>query len=84
MTVKLLTEQNFEFASLTGGCTGSSKSTLVKMPHCWKSHVAAHIFNPIVEGSPLCDFYLQSVIDSFLPNIRNSFLPNMWKYNWVI
>ena len=23
--------------------TGSSESTLVKMPHCWKSHVAAHI-----------------------------------------
>ena len=22
---------------------GSSESTLIKMPHCWKSHVAAHI-----------------------------------------
>ena len=22
---------------------GVSESTLVKMPHCWKSHVAAHI-----------------------------------------
>ena len=22
---------------------GSSKSTLVKMPHCWKSHVTAHM-----------------------------------------
>ena len=21
-----------------------SESTLVKMPHCWKSHVAAHMF----------------------------------------
>ena len=21
----------------------SSKSTLIKMPHCWKSHVAAHL-----------------------------------------
>ena len=27
---------------LTGGCTGSSEYTLVKMPHCWKSHAAAH------------------------------------------
>ena len=26
------------FLSLKGGCTGSSESTLVKMPHCWKSH----------------------------------------------
>ena len=44
MIVKLLTEHNFEFLSLKGGCTGSSESTLVKMPHCWKSHVAAHIW----------------------------------------
>ena len=43
MTVKLLTEHHLEFLSLKGGCTGSSESTLVKMPHCWKSHVAAHM-----------------------------------------
>ena len=43
MTVKLLTEQTLEFLSLTRGCTGLSESTLVKMPHCWKSHAAAHI-----------------------------------------
>ena len=27
-----------DYAALTGGFTGSSESTLVKMPHCWKSH----------------------------------------------
>ena len=43
MIVKLLTEHHLEFLSLKGGCTGSSESTLVKMPHCWKSHAAAHI-----------------------------------------
>ena len=43
MTVKLLTEQRLEFLRLKGVCTGSSEPTLVKMPHCWKSHVAAHI-----------------------------------------
>ena len=43
MSVKLLTEQYLEFLSLKGGCRGSSESTLVKMPHCWKSHVAAHM-----------------------------------------
>ena len=43
MTVKLLTD-NLEFLSLKGGCTGSSESTLVKMPHCWKSHTTAHIY----------------------------------------
>ena len=42
--LRLLIEQHFEFLSLKGGCTGSFESLLVKMPHCWKSHVAAHIF----------------------------------------
>ena len=36
MTVKLMTEHNLELLSLKEGCTGSSESTLVKMPHCWK------------------------------------------------
>ena len=43
MIVKLLTEHHLEFLSLTGGFTGSSESTLIKMPHCWKSHVLAQI-----------------------------------------
>ena len=43
MNIKLLTEQHLEFLSLKGGCTGSSESIHVKMHHCWKSHVAAHI-----------------------------------------
>ena len=43
MSVKLLTEHHLEFRCLNGGCTGSSESRLVKIPHCWKSHVAAHI-----------------------------------------
>ena len=43
MSVKLLTNNLLEVLSLKGGCTGSSESTLVKMPHCLKSHVAAHI-----------------------------------------
>ena len=32
MSVKLLTEHHLKFLSLKGGCTGSSESTLVKMP----------------------------------------------------
>ena len=43
MSVKLLTEHHLVFLSLKGGCTGSSESEHVKMSHCWKSHVAAHI-----------------------------------------
>ena len=41
MNIKLLTEHHFEFLSLKGGCTGLSESIHVKIPHCWKSHVAA-------------------------------------------
>ena len=44
MNIKLLTEHHLEFLSLKGGCTGSSESTLVKIPNCWKSHVMAHLF----------------------------------------
>ena len=47
MIVKLLTEHHLRFLSLKGGCTGSSEFTLVKMPHCWKSHVAAPIMKCI-------------------------------------
>ena len=44
MTVELLqTEHHFELQSLKGGCIGLSGSALVKLPHCWKSHVAAHM-----------------------------------------
>ena len=43
MNVKLLTEHHLEFLSLKRGCTGSSESTLDKMPHCWKSRVMAQI-----------------------------------------
>ena len=45
MNIKLLTEHHLEFLSLKGGCTGSHETTLVKIPHCLKSHVAAHIFS---------------------------------------
>ena len=31
-----------------GGFTGSSESTLVKMPHCWKSRVAAQLCYPAI------------------------------------
>ena len=43
MTVKLLTEQHLEFLSLKGGCTGSSVSIHVKMPHFLKSYVTAQV-----------------------------------------
>ena len=44
LSVQLPTEHHFECLSLTGGCTGCSESTRVKMPHSWKSHVAAQMY----------------------------------------
>ena len=44
MSFKLLTEHNLECLSLKRGCTGSSESPLVKIPHCWKSHITAQLF----------------------------------------
>ena len=35
MSVKLMMEPHL---NLKGGCTGSSESPFVKMPHYWKSH----------------------------------------------
>ena len=44
MIVKVLTEHHLEFLSLKGNCRGSSESTLVKKPNCWKSRVTAQNF----------------------------------------
>ena len=58
LSVKLLTEHHLEFLSLKRGCTGSSESTLVKMPHCWKSRVTAHVYsNVIVNGHCAAGLY---------------------------
>ena len=61
MNVKLLTEHYLEFLSLKGGCTGSSESTLVKMPHCWKSCVAAQIISADDKGEVICHYWLEWV-----------------------
>ena len=52
----VLTEHHLEFLSLKGGCRGSSESTHVKMPHCWKSHVTAQIWHPLI----YCSTYIQA------------------------
>ena len=64
MSVKLLTEHHLVFLSLKRGCTGSSESTHVKLPHCWKSHVAAHMYP--VRGSRLEVDWLQSLKQFFI------------------
>ena len=57
MSVKLLTDHHLEFLRLKGGCTGSTESTLVKIPHCWKSHVMAHFWSLMID-SALCLFLM--------------------------
>ena len=57
--VKLLTKHHLEFLSLKGGCTGSSESTFVKMPKCWKSNVAAQLLSRLNfagQALSICDF----------------------------
>ena len=44
MSVKLLNEHHLEFLNIKAGCIGSYESTLVKMSHCWKSYVVAHLY----------------------------------------
>ena len=59
MSVKLLTEHVLEFLSLKGGRRGKSESTFVKIPHCWKSHVAALIFDGFTGLGVSYDGHLQ-------------------------
>ena len=56
MIVRLLTEHHLGFLSLKGCCRGSSESTHVKMPHCWKSHALTPIFffSRLFEGLHQC------------------------------
>ena len=44
MIVKLLTEHHLEFLRLKGGCRGSSESTHIKMPDCWKSDALVQFY----------------------------------------
>ena len=61
MIVKLLTEHHLRFLSLKRGCRGSSESTLVKMPHCWKSRVTAHLL-----FDTICSFLIFDTVTEIL------------------
>ena len=76
MNNKLLTQHHLEFQSLKGGCTGSSESTLVKMPHCWKSHVVAHLKLPYTGGDPV----LPAALSYSLKKFEHNFLFDLILY----
>ena len=73
MTVKLLAEHHFEYLSLTGGCKGSSESNHVKIPHCWKPHVAAHMYivahNIMIYNLKYAVFSLLSIGHRYHPEV---------------
>ena len=76
MSVKLHTENHLKFLGLKGGFTGSSESALVKMPHCWKSRVKAHIKATITGLQPLYEPLsgaIATTLGYFLKN-KESFL----------
>ena len=72
MIGKLLTEYHLEFLSLKGDCRGSSESTHVTMPHCWKSHVTAHLLSTDVVISTSRVKNIKIPITSFV-NLLNAF-----------
>ena len=79
MIVKLLTEHHLEFLSLKGGCRGSSKSTLVKMSNCWKSHATAQILIIILQVRATPEIYkikirldIGSILQGLWPLLENS------------
>ena len=73
MNIKLLTEYYLEFLRFKEGCTGSSESSHVKMPHCWKSHVAAQILIIVVI---VCLFL--DVVDTFGLLVNDNIVPFYW------
>ena len=79
MSVKLLTEHHLEFLTLKRGCRGSSESTLVKMPHCWKSHVMAQIYCNMSRLLWSCLIGVNKVSSSI--NIVHTFL--LISYTWA-
>ena len=71
MTLKLLTKHHLEFLRLKGGCTDSSESTLVKMQHCWKSHVRAEILFLISLLKHAVDIQKKRLNETFLLSTIN-------------
>ena len=86
MSVKLLSEHHLGILSLTGGFTGSSESTLVKMPHCWKSHVTAQMMNVKTVfpcHATLMDLFVQLLIYCYILLSINMYV-RLRNSKWII
>ena len=80
MSVKLLAEHHLGYLSLKGGYTGSSEFTLIKMPHCWISHVAAHTVKPVLNGHSKEDLNLVFKTDYRLMQVKSIH----WEHSAII
>ena len=60
---------------LKGGCIGSSESTHVKMPHCWKSRVTAQMYHthyPVI-STLMVSLDRGVKLEKLLPNVSGFF-----------
>ena len=57
MIAKLLTEHHLEFLSLKEAGQARLSQTLIKIPHCWESHVAAQIASTLTRNDPEGDIH---------------------------
>ena len=73
MIVKLLNEHHLELLSLKGGYTGSSESIIIKMPHCWKSHIATQL--SLGQRSNIVSHRVNTVISSVSKHLAEN-----WTY----
>ena len=81
MHVKLLTEHHLGFLSLKRGCTGLSESTLVKIPHCWKTGHHVIYFYPFPAIRNIC--LLLTCLCSLIAYIANNMDPDTTApYHW--
>ena len=78
LSVKLLTEHHLEILSLSGGCTGSSESTFVKMPHCWTPDAQITFFFQNTENEVCCAYSQQ------LPAAKIKHFPENKKQRYVM
>ena len=58
-----------EFLSLKRGCTCLSDSIHVKMPHCWKAHVAVHICLYVLNGGVFLTRLTKSIQTNVITDI---------------
>ena len=74
MIVKLLAGHHLEFLSFKGGCRGSSESTHVKMPHCWKSHALAQLIISSQSSGVVSKFISYVFINSMKNSVESVLL----------